>query len=74
MTACHRVMNDAAQVGMPCILACVYAIREFIESDTMETLSFDEDLAPNVIKEEINNPNNPIAGVGEIILGKKIPV
>ena len=28
----------------------------------METLSFDENLAPNVMKEEANNPNNPLAG------------
>ena len=28
----------------------------------METLSFDENLAPNVMKEEAYNPNNPSAG------------
>jgi len=62
MAACHRVMHDAAQVGMPSILACVYAIREFFESGIMETLPVDEDLTPNVIKEETNNPNNPLHG------------
>jgi predicted esterase len=46
---CLKAMNEAAEAeaGMPCVLSCVYAAREFFESGGMET-----DAAEDVTEEE----------------------
>eukprot|EP00547_Thalassionema_nitzschioides_P000486 CAMPEP_0194205756 /NCGR_PEP_ID=MMETSP0156-20130528/4969_1 /TAXON_ID=33649 /ORGANISM="Thalassionema nitzschioides, Strain L26-B" /LENGTH=921 /DNA_ID=CAMNT_0038932119 /DNA_START=41 /DNA_END=2807 /DNA_ORIENTATION=+ len=39
--ACHQAISDAAEteIGMPTVLTCVYAAREFFESGSMATVT-----------------------------------
>ena len=48
--SCLKVMSEAAEAesGMPCVLSCVYAAREFFESGKMEIAA-----AEDITKEEI---------------------
>ena len=43
LNACMRAMQEAAtaEIGMPCVMSCVYAAREFFESGGMDRVAAD---------------------------------